>query len=407
MKIKRFAALAVAFVMLFSAVTPVAFAQASPGNQDNYWFVEMRLTIDEPTKQLVIGSRLNGQPIIEARETIPPVIIDGVPMLPLALLAERANAQVSVSGTTATITSDREFTLSVGSDELIVNGVSSRMEAAPALVNGNIMVDIHSLPAYLFYEVEWNAPEIRLTRNLQTASFTLEVLAGYEIDFSVFGAVEVRQWPGDDFTLVLLDFNTVLEARTAFDALYTIPGATRLIPVLYGGFMCNIVDFPFTEEELEWIRLVDYLLARGYSIEEIFFMFDILALMEALGVETIEELLEILAFLEWATANPEMLALLEFIEYLIANAEGINTVEDALAFIELVQNPEMLALLELIAYLIANAEGINTVEDALAFIELLQNPDLLALLELIAYLIENVDGIYTVEDALAFIASGE
>ena len=176
------------------------FSEASRLSQekwDDNFFGEMIFTVGSP--YVVIDGE---QMLIDQESRIEPSLVNGVPMLPMDILAERAGVETSFMSETASMAEETSLSMRNGT------GYSK-------------MANIRSLPDCLGYVTEWN-PEtnvIRVTRPFQM--MRLIVLPTSEIDFYSLGATHVIPWWSD---MIVLQFATVANTMAAYEHLSLLQG---------------------------------------------------------------------------------------------------------------------------------------------------------------------------------------
>jgi subtilisin family serine protease len=145
-----------------------------------------------------------------------PAVVDGMVMLPIRPLVEKANGDIFFDAGRIIIAAEQKIELEINSNEAVVDGNFEYIAAAPVMLDGRTMVCAFSAAEYLGFEADWNpeTEQITLTRKFQTRR--LVVYSHSYMDFSDLGAERIIRW-FDNRTI--LQFATVLETRDAFEKL--------------------------------------------------------------------------------------------------------------------------------------------------------------------------------------------
>ncbi len=88
-----------------------------------------------------------------------PVIVDGRTMVPLRAIFEAMGAEVNWNGDTSTVTAvrgDTEISLTIGSNEIYVNGEAKELDTPAQIINERTMVPVRAVAESFGCEVDWN-----------------------------------------------------------------------------------------------------------------------------------------------------------------------------------------------------------------------------------------------------------
>ena len=91
-----------------------------------------------------------------------PVIVDGRTLVPLRAIFEALNVNVSWDGATKTVTAnsrDKTISLTIGVNQLIVNGVSTPIDVPAMIIADRTMVPARAIAQSLGCTVAWLAGE--------------------------------------------------------------------------------------------------------------------------------------------------------------------------------------------------------------------------------------------------------
>ena len=89
---------------------------------------------------------------------VPPQIIDGRTMVPMRVIFEALGAEIEWDGATQTVTATRGYVIvraTIGDFHINVNGVRTRMDIAPVLVNNRTLVPVRFISEAFGAEVDW------------------------------------------------------------------------------------------------------------------------------------------------------------------------------------------------------------------------------------------------------------
>lgn len=93
-------------------------------------------------------------------EEFDPVLVDGVPMLPLRAIGELQGASIAWKGESQSVTVQQNgaSSLQIGSRRAVVRGKPITLPAAPLLLEGRTLVPLAFLRDALFLETGWDVP---------------------------------------------------------------------------------------------------------------------------------------------------------------------------------------------------------------------------------------------------------
>jgi hypothetical protein len=132
--------------------------QADPGAMGNYVAAGQLLDQLGQTGMKVFA---DGQQVDFATYGATPVITDGRTMLPVRAMMNALNAQISwdPSNQTATVTAPNGTTIqmTVGSNQMIVNGQAVTLDVAPYIDNGRMLLPLRAIAEATGMNVDWLA----------------------------------------------------------------------------------------------------------------------------------------------------------------------------------------------------------------------------------------------------------
>jgi subtilisin family serine protease len=195
-------------------------------------------------------------------------VIDGTIMLPLRLLVERTDGDISFDAGSIVVTGEQTIELQINSNEAFVGGNREYIGTAPVIINGRTMVCAFTAAEYLNFEADWNpeTEQLTLTRNFQTRRLIVKTFS--HMDFP--SAERVIDW-FDDMTI--LQFGTVLETREAYENLsrnsnveWAEPDLVYFPPVFEGR---NILYRSWGVSAAGLDRYAQYLIAQGRTEQQV------------------------------------------------------------------------------------------------------------------------------------------
>ncbi|MDA8333499.1 MAG: copper amine oxidase N-terminal domain-containing protein [Peptococcaceae bacterium] len=132
--------------------------QADPGAISNYATAGQLMDQLGQTGMKVFA---NGQQVNFATYGAQPVIKDGRTMLPVRAMMSALNAQVSWNPSTQTVTvtapNGTTIQMTIGSNQMIVNGQTVTTDVAPYIDNGRMMLPLRAMAEALGMNVDWLA----------------------------------------------------------------------------------------------------------------------------------------------------------------------------------------------------------------------------------------------------------
>lgn len=129
-------------------VYPVSFYEISPSTEIIYSFG------DNPKKPLRVT--VNGEKVVFDQQ---PIIQNGRTLVPLRAIFEQLDASVEWINDTNTVVSKKdniEIKLTIGSDQLFVNGVAKTIDVPAQIVNNRTMVPARAIAEAFGCKVDWD-----------------------------------------------------------------------------------------------------------------------------------------------------------------------------------------------------------------------------------------------------------